>query len=148
MRAFAFLLAALLPAQATDPAAMAVGSDCAQHAADYVLVRADVLARLEAADNNLPRAEEALRKAQADLQELKKAADQLQAQKTILESHITLLEKTLEIQRKVCADGSSVSQQVAGMAASAWETLDAPAAFVTGAGMCVGIAWGLNQVAR
>ena len=72
MRAFAFLLAALLPTQATGPAAMAVGSDCAQHSADYVLVRADVLARLEAADNNLPRAEEALRKAQADLQELKK----------------------------------------------------------------------------
>ena len=42
------------------PAAMPVGADCARHVATHTLIRNDVLARLDAADQNLPKAEAAL----------------------------------------------------------------------------------------
>jgi acyl-CoA reductase-like NAD-dependent aldehyde dehydrogenase len=148
MRVFALALSlALAPAQAKAPAALPVGQDCQTYAESHILVRNDVLARLEAADTNLPKAEAALEKAQADIRAMKEAAEELRRQKTVLESHITLLENTLDLQRKVCS-GPTIAQEASSLAGAAWEALDAPVALVAGAGMCVGIAWGLNQVSR
>jgi hypothetical protein len=128
------------------PAALPVGADCARHVATHTLIRNDVLARLDAADQNLPKAEAALAQAQADLRALKAAADQLQAQKALLEQHIGLVEQALKLQGDVCAP--SPARVVTDAAGAAWEAIDAPLGFAAGAGMCVGIAWGLNQVAR
>jgi hypothetical protein len=128
------------------PAALPVGADCARHVATHTLIRNDVLARLDAADQNLPKAEAALAQAQADLRALKAAADQLQAQKALLEQHVGLLEQALKLQGDVCAP--SPARVVTDAAGAAWEAIDAPLGFAAGAGMCVGIAWGLNQVAR
>ena len=139
------------------PAAMPVGADCARHVATHTLIRNDVLARLDAADQNLPKAEAALAQAQADLRALKAAADQLQAQKALLEQHVGLLEQALKLQvdvcASVCASGAAltpgkVADATMQAAGAAWEAIDAPLGFAAGAGMCVGIAWGLNQVAR
>lgn len=115
---------------------------CGQHVADYTLVRDDVLATLNAADKNLPMAEESLRKAQEDLRSLKAAAEELQRQKTVLVDHVSRLETIIEQQRRAC------EPSVAGQFEAAWEWADAPLAFAAGAGMCVGLAWGLNEVTR
>ena len=64
--------------QPAPPAASAVGTDCAAYAATHVLVRKDVFVRLDAAEQNLAKAEAALRQAQTDLQAMKAAADELQ----------------------------------------------------------------------
>ena len=148
--AFSLVLGVL---QDPVPAALPVGADCARHVATHTLIRNDVLARLDAADQNLPKAEAALAQAQADLRALKAAADQLQAQKALLEQHVGLLEQALKLQVDVCASGaaltpSKVADATVQAAGAAWEAIDAPLGFAAGAGMCVGIAWGLNQVAR
>lgn len=135
------------------PAALPVGADCVRHVATHTLIRNDVLARLDAADQNLPKAEAALAQAQADLRVLKAAADQLQAQKALLEQHVGLMEQALKLQGDVCASGAAltpgkVADATVQAAGAAWEAIDAPLGFAAGAGMCVGIAWGLNQVAR
>lgn len=144
MRAVLLVTAlSLAPSQASTPAALPVDGTCSQYASTHILVRHDVLARLEAADSNLPKAEAALAQAQEDLRALKAAADELQRQKGVLEGHIGLLEKTLDLQRKACA-----SSELAGLAHATWEAVDATVGFVAGAGMCVGMVWGLNQVSR
>ena len=148
--AFSLVLGVL---QDPVPAAMPVGADCAKHVATHTLIRNDVLARLDAADQNLPKAEAALKQAQADLQALKSAANQLQAQKALLEQHIGLLEQAMKLQGDVCASGAAltpgkVADATVQAAGAVWEAIDAPLGFAAGAGMCVGIAWGLNQVAR
>lgn len=150
------LLGALLslPAQAPPPA-LPVGADCAKYASTHTLVRNDVLAKLDAADQNLPKAEAALKQAETDLKTLKSAVDQLQNQKQILEGHITLLENALKMQREAyiaCASGKGIAEEVTSsiekLAGDAWETMDAPLGFAAGAGVCMGIAWGLNQVQK
>lgn len=122
-----------------QPAALAVDArTCGQYAGEYTLVRNDVLAALNDADKNLPRAEDSLRKAQEDLRSLKAAADELAAQKRVLLDHVARLESVIKHQQP------SVGDQVE----EAWEWADAPLALVAGAGMCVGLAWGLNEVSR
>ena len=131
-----------LPAQAPGPPALAVGADCAAYAKTHTLVRNDVLAKMDAADVNLPKCEAALAKAQADLLALNAAFDKLQAQKTQLVEHVALLERVLKEQREVCYGGAARAVE------DAWEWADAPLAFTAGAGMCIGVAWGLTQVQR
>jgi hypothetical protein len=133
-----------LPAQAPNPPALAVGADCGTRAGSYTLVRNDVLAKMDAAEENLAKAEAALKKAQADLQALDAAFDKLQGQKTQLVEHVDLLERVLKEQREACTAGQNASD----IAAEAWEWADAPLAFTAGAGMCIGVAWGLTQVQR
>jgi len=139
-----------LPAQAPQPAAAApVGADCAAHAATHVLVRKDVFVRLDAAEQNLVKAEAALKQAQVDLQAMKAAADELQRQKALLVEHVGLLEGSLrsciESRREGTGEVVDAVQRAAG---AAWEAVDAPLGFAAGAGMCVGIAWGLTQATR
>ena len=145
---FAFVLAAL-PAQAPSPAAAPVGADCATYAATHVLVRKDVFVRMDAAEQNLAKAEAALRQAQADLQAMKAAAEELQKQKALLQEHVGLLDGSLrsciESRHEDAGEVVDAVQQAAG---AAWEAVDAPLGFAAGAGMCVGIAWGLTQATR
>lgn len=146
MRALTLALSVLF-AQTTSDAALEIDKNCAQYAETHVLVRNDVLARLDAAEQNLPKAEAALRQAQDDLQALKRAADELQNQKKLLEQHITMLEGAFKAQQAVCAaTAPTVTDDIQRMAANAWETVDMPLGFAAGAGMCIGLAWGLNQV--
>lgn len=145
--ALAFALVAV-PAQAPSPPALAVGADCGTRAGSYTLVRNDVLAKMDAAEENLAKAEAALKKAQADLQALDAAFDKLQGQKTQLIEHVDLLERVLKEQREACAAGRSPAQDVGDAVGAAWEWADAPLAFTAGAGMCIGVAWGLTQVQR
>lgn len=136
-----FFLLASRPA--IGPASMAIDPDtCGQYVEDYTLVRDDVLAALNASDKNLPAAEAGLVQAQKDLRDLKAAADELQRQKTVLLDHVTRLESIIDQQRRACEP--TVADQVAAV----WEWSDAPLAFAAGAGMCVGLAWGLNEAAR
>jgi hypothetical protein len=132
------------PAQSPSPPALAVGADCVARAGDYTLVRNDVLAKMDAAEENLAKAEAALAKAQTDLQALDAAFNKLQGQKTLLVEHIDLLERALKDQREACLAGQNASD----VAAEAWEWVDAPLSFAAGAGACVGIAWGLTQATR
>lgn len=134
---FAALLA--LPAQA--PAALAVDATCVNYATTHTLVRNDVLAKLDAADVNLPKCEEALTQAQKDLQALKEAADELQRQKALLQQHVKLLEKVIQAQPAPQTTPDAVAAAIEG----AWEWADAPLAFAAGTGMCIGVAWGLRQ---
>lgn len=140
------LLLTVLMATPAGPAALSVDArTCGQYVDGYTLVRQDVLASLNDADKNLPAAEAALAGAQADLRTLKAAADELQAQKRVLLDHVTRLESVIEQQRLACELGKpGVGDQVA----EAWEWADAPLAFAAGASMCVGLAWGLNEVSR
>lgn len=135
------LILTLLAGQ--QPAAVAVDpKTCGQYAGEYTLVRQDVLAALNDADKNLPAAEAALASAQRDLREMKAAAEELQGQKRVLLDHVARLESVLKQQQQVCEPG------VAEVIERAWEWGDAPLAFAAGAGMCVGLAWGLNEVTR
>ena len=148
MRLAALVVLAAVPAQAPAPASLAVGKDCFSYADRYTLVRNDVLAKMDAADENLPVCVSSLERAQADLQALNASFDKLQAQKTQLVEHIALLEKVLKEQREACVAGRSPAQEVGDAVGAAWEWADAPLAFAAGAGMCVGVAWGLTQVQR
>lgn len=151
MRAALALVVALavLPAQTPSPAAAPVGSDCATYAATHVLVRKDVFVRLDAAEQNLVKAEAALRQAQTDLQAMKAAAEELQRQKALLQEHVGLLDGSL----RSCIDSrhegaGEVVDAVQRAAGAAWEAVDAPLGFAAGAGMCMGVAWGLSQATR
>ncbi len=128
---------------AKTPAALAVDASCPSYAATHTLVRNDVLAGMDACEQNLPKAEAALKQAEADLQTLKASFDTLQAQKQLLSDHVTRLETTLKWQRDVCA---GTPHDVGNAIEDAWEWADAPLAFTAGAGMCIGVAWGLRQV--
>lgn len=130
--------------QDTVPAALPVGVDCFKRAATHTLVRNDVLAKMDAAEQNLPKAEEALRQAQVDLQALKAAVDELQRQKALLQEHVKLLEKVIQVQPAPQTTPDDVVAAIEGV----WEWADAPLAFVAGTGMCVGVAWGLTQVTK
>lgn len=145
--ALAFLLT-FLPAQTPPPAAERVGEDCASRATTHVLVRKDVFLRLDAAEQNLTKAEAALRQAQADLQAMKAAAEELQRQKTVLEQHSALLRQSFDScaasYKAMSSSGTSVIHAASDALGAAWEAVDAPLGFAAGAGMCVGIAWGLN----
>lgn len=146
MKAAALALALVaLPAQApAGPSAERVGPDCAERASTHVLVRKDVLVRLDAAEQNLAKAEEALKQAQVDLQAMKAAADELQRQKGLLQEHIVLLEGLLKARPAPGLTPDAVSK----LAGDAWEAVDAPLAFAAGAGMCIGVAWGLTEATR
>jgi Skp family chaperone for outer membrane proteins len=144
-----FVALAVLPAQAPSPAAEKVGPDCAERAATHVLVRKDVFVRMDAAEQNLAKAEAALKQAQVDLQAMKAAAEELQHQKALLQEHVGLLDGSL----RSCIDSrhegaGEVVDAVQRAAGAAWEAVDAPLGFAAGAGMCVGIAWGLTQATR
>jgi Skp family chaperone for outer membrane proteins len=144
-----FVALAVLPAQAPSPAAEKVGPDCAERAATHVLVRKDVFVRMDAAEQNLAKAEAALKQAQVDLQAMKAAAEELQRQKALLQEHVGLLDGSL----RSCIDSrhegaGEVVDAVQRAAGAAWEAVDAPLGFAAGAGMCVGIAWGLTQATR
>lgn len=136
-------LVAASPAQ--TPAALAVDASCPSYAATHTLVRNDVLAVMDACEQNLPKAEATLKQAEADLQALKAAFDTLQAQKRLLTDHVDRLEATLKWQRDVC---SGTPHDVENAIEDAWEWADAPLAFTAGAGMCIGVAWGLRQAQR
>lgn len=125
------------------PAALPVGVDCAARAATHTLVRNDVLAKMDAAEVNLPKCEDALRQAQTDLQALKAAVDELQRQKALLQEHVKLLEAVARVQPP-----QTTPAAVGAAIEDAWEWADAPLAFVAGTGMCVGVAWGLTQATR
>ena len=144
MKAIAAAVLTLLASQpASSPAALAVEpKTCGAYAGSHVLVRQDVLVGLNDAEKNLPAAEAALAQAQVDLRELKAAAEDLQRQKTVLLDHVTRLESVIKSQQQACEP--TVADQVA----AGWEWGDAPLAFAAGAGMCVGIAFALNEVSR
>jgi hypothetical protein len=108
---------------------------------DYIAVRKDVLAVMDAAEQNLARCEPALQAAQDDLRALKTEADglraaarELQSQKALLEAHVTALETVL--------------QREPGFA-EGWERVDGPLGLAAGWGLgtaqCVGLAWVFNQ---
>jgi len=147
-----FVALAILPAQAPSPAAEKVGPDCASHAATHVLVRKDVFVRLDAAEQNLVKAEAALKQAQTDLQAMKAAAEELQKQKALLVEHDGQMREAYERMQTAynqCAGtGTSVVHAAGDALGAAWEAVDAPLGFAAGAGMCVGIAWGLTQATR
>lgn len=130
---FTGVLAAPGTATSPGPAALALGPDCLDYAERYTLVRNDVLAKLDAADQNLPKAEAALKQAQEDIQALKSAVDTLADQKTLLQGHISVLE---ELMKKQPAKPFDLE--------AAWEFVDGPISFAAGAGMCMGIVWGLR----
>jgi hypothetical protein len=155
--AFVFVLAAL-PAQA-PPASERITADCVERATTHVLVRKDVFVRLDAAEQNLQKAEALLKQAQADLIALKAAADELQRQKTaLLEHQARLVEHQASVQAyttklqdayAACAGtGTSIVHATSDALGAAWEAVDAPLGFAAGAGMCVGIAWGLTQATK
>ncbi len=135
---------ALLVIPAAPPAALDVDATCVNYAETHTLVRNDVLAKMDAADVNLPKCEEALTQAQKDLQAMKAAADELQRQKALLQEHVKLLEAAIRAQPAPQTTPDAVAAAIEG----AWEWADAPIAFVAGTGMCVGVAWGLNQATR
>lgn len=141
MKHLAVALSLIAATPAAPPAALAVDASCPSYAATHTLVRNDVLAEMDACEQNLPKAEAALRKAEADLKALHDAFDALQAQKKLLVDHVDRLEATLKWQRDVCAGPHDVENAVE----AAWEWADAPLAFGAGAGACIGIAWGLRQ---
>jgi hypothetical protein len=110
----------------------------------YTAVRKDVLAQMNVADINLPKCESALagaqvelKKAAVQLDEMERAAQTLQAQKMLLEAHVTTLETLIARQR---SDFSDV-----------WEQVDGPLGLAVGWGVgtaqCVGLAWVFNQPA-
>lgn len=145
-----FLVAALLTQQTSD-AALEVGKDCYNYAETHSLIRHDVLERMDAAEQNLPKAEAALKQAQTDIQALKAAADELQRQKELLQQHIVVLEGVLKTQQALCSAGpapAEIPDVIGKMATDAWETVDMPLGFAAGAGMCIGVAWGLTQVQK
>ena len=147
-----FVALAVLPAQAPSPAAAPVGADCAERAATHVLVRKDVFVRMDAAEQNLAKAEAALKQAQVDLQAMKAAAEELQKQKALLVAHDGQMREAYERMQTAynqCAGtGTSVVHAAGDALGAAWEAVDAPLGFAAGAGMCVGIAWGLTQATR
>lgn len=150
MRGSFLVIAALLSQPASD-AALEIGEDCVKYAGTHSLVRDDVLERMDAAEQNLPVAEAALRKAQADLQAMTSAAEELQRQKAILQQHISVLEGVLKTQQELCSAGppaAKIPDVVGQMASDAWEAVDMPLGFAAGAGMCIGVAWGLHQVTQ
>lgn len=154
MRAAVTLVVALavLPAQAPGPAASPIGPDCAAQAATHVLVRKDVFVRLDAAEQNLTKAEAALKQAQADLVALKAAADELQRQKSLLVEDNERVRRSFDscaASYAACAGtGTSIVHATGDALGAAWEAVDAPLGFAAGAGMCVGIAWGLTQATK
>lgn len=112
---------------------------------NYVAVRKDVLAQMDAADKNLPKCEAGLTKAQEDLQTAQKHIDELQAKarelqqhKALLEAHITALETVLQ------REPSYGDQFVRG-----WEEVDGPVGLAVGWSVgtfqCIGLAWVFNQ---
>lgn len=124
-------LASLLLAQAANlPAAVEVGDDCRRYAETHILIRDDVLAGMDASEKNVQAAERALKVAQEDLDKATRAVDELNRQKAALVEHTHRLEKML-------ADRPPLD--------AAWETIDAPAGFVAGAGACIAIVWGLGK---
>jgi hypothetical protein len=144
-----FLLTAAGQAQA--PALIPVDGGCAKYAASHVLVRTDVWDRVDASDRKLELCEPALTAAQADLKklsahddELKRAVDELQAQKRVLTDHVARLEGVIAQQKALCG----IAPRVSAVAEDVWEWVDAPLSFAAGAGMCVGIAFALNEVSR
>lgn len=148
MRVLILAATLMLPQQGSD-AGLEIDKDCFKYAETHSLVRNDVLERLYAAEQNLPKAEAALDKAQEDLIALKASADELQSQKALLQQHIALLEGILKTQQALCSAGpapAEIPNVVSKMASDAWETVDMPLGFVAGAGMCIGVAWGLHQV--
>lgn len=148
MRTLILVTAALFSGAASD-AALEVKDDCFQYADTHSLVRNDVLERMDAAEQNLPLAEAALKKAQVDLQAMTAAAEELQRQKALLQQHITTLESVLKTQQALCTNSPTagdIPDVISKMAYDAWETVDMPVGFAAGAGMCIGLAWGLNQV--
>lgn len=147
----ALILFLLTASQAQAPALIPVDGGCAKYAASHVLVRTDVWDRVDASDRKLELCEPALTAAQADLKklsahddEMKRAVDELQAQKRVLTDHVTRLESVIAQQQTLCG----IAPRVSNVAAEAWEWADAPLAFGAGAGMCVGIAFALNEVTR
>lgn len=140
---FAIPFIALLVLPAATPAALDVDATCVNYAETHTLVRNDVLAKMDAAEVNLPKCEDALRQAQTDLQALKAAVDELQRQKALLQEHVKLLEAVARVQPPQTTP-AAVGAAIEG----AWEWADAPLAFVAGTGMCVGVAWGLTQATR
>jgi len=112
---------------------------------DYVAVRRDVLANLNAADINLPKCETALDEAQGELvrgqeniDKLSGVIDTLQSQKRVLEAHITALETVMQ------REPTYGDQFVRG-----WEKADGPLGLLVGWGVgtaqCIGLAWVFNQ---
>jgi len=112
---------------------------------DYVAVRRDVLAQMNASDVNLPECEKALSGAQKGLQEaeeqikgLRAAIDQLTTQKTWLEAHVRGLEEAL-------GRGPTVGESLV----AGWEDVDAAVAcggcWALGTAQCLGLAWIFNQ---
>jgi len=138
----AILVAFPSTAQAPAPAALDVDATCVNYAATHTLVRNDVLAKMDAAEVNLPKCEDALRQAQADLQAMKAAAEELQRQKDLLQEHVKLLEQVIQ------AQPAPREPTVADTVGAVWEWVDAPVAFAAGTGMCIGVAWGLNAATR
>jgi len=148
----ALLTALALPSSDQVPAAMPVDRDCASHAATHVLVRKDVIGKLDAADVNLPRCEAGLVKAQGDLEdarsdllalhsaalEQRAAIAELTAQKRVLEGYVAKLEATL------CPE-PTISNQIV----EAWDRVDGSvgiaSGYALGTGMCIALAWVFNQ---
>jgi hypothetical protein len=146
-----FLAAMILVPHTTSDAALEVDKDCFNYANTHSLVRDDVLEGLYAAETNLPGAEASLKQAQADIRALKAAADELQNQKALLQQHIVTLEGVLKAQQAICSAGppaAAIPDVVGKMASDAWEAVDMPLGFAAGAGMCIGVAWGLHQVTQ
>lgn len=111
---------------------------------DYVAVRKDVFQKLEAADANLPVCEQALARAQEQLQaaqlninDIKAAGDELQRQKKVLDAHVQNLES-------IITGYTDENAFVAG-----WEEVDGVLGiglgYVIGTGQCIGLAWVFNQ---
>lgn len=144
MRLLVILALAAAPAQAPGPPALAVGEDCFDYAPTHTLVRNDVLKDMDAAEENLPKCEDALAKAQQDLQVMSEAFDALQGQKSQLLQHIELLERLMKEQRAACV----AARADEGFIEKTWEWVDAPLAFAAGTGVCVGVAWGLSQAQK
>lgn len=144
---------ALLMTLAADapPALVKVDATCRNYADTHVLVRNDVWDRVDKSDRKLELCEPALQTAQADLKklsdhadEMRRAVDELQRQKRVLEDHVTKLESVIAQQQAVCA----IQPRISDVAGDVWEWADAPLAFGAGAGMCVGIAFALHQVTQ
>ena len=139
MRPFIIILA--LTAQTAGPPTKPLDQD-------YTAVRQDVLAQLNLSDLNLPVCEKSLVMAQGELEraqinidDLKKAADELQTQKRVLEDHVLKLESLLAHHE---TRDTAAATMVRG-----WEQVDAPlacaACWAMGTGQCVGLAWIFNQ---
>lgn len=136
------LLVATLATTTNGPPALKVDQQCSLYASDYTLVRNDILARLNASDQNIEVAEKALATAEIDIAKAQAAVDALQVQKKALLEHIDALNKVISAQRE------TTPASVGAVIEDTIEWVDAPVSFVAGAGTCVGIAWGLSQVQR